>query len=338
VGAVCVGGGGAGGQGLAQSNSSASGGGGGLAWGNFEVVPGESFTVVIGAAGQSTGTNTQTSGTSSYITRNVSFKGFISGTNLFITEVLSGIITTGINITGAGVTATSIDAFQTGEYGKEGTYTIGVSQTIGTLASSITFSGTIIIMVGGGGGAAGGSGGGFVTNTNIFPSGLNCGGGSGGNSTTGSTGSTIRGAPGGGAGGYGGNGGSALRTTASASQYNGVYPSIIGSGASTSASSGATARAFGGGGGGTGIFGWGKDGGADARGSISSPALNAAGLGGSGGTNGSAPAGTGQGGNYGGGGGGQGNAYVSGSANGGGGAVRIVWGKGRVYPNYVPDV
>jgi hypothetical protein len=346
VGAVCIGGGGAGGQGLAQTNSCSSGGGGALVWGNFAVVPGESFTVVIGAGGQSTATNVQTAGGASSITRNVSFNGFISGTSLFITQVLSGIITTGISITGAGVTTTTITAFQTGEYGKVGTYTIGISQTVGTLASPITFSGTIQVMQAGGGGVGGTSaaptgasaGGTFSVNSNIFPGGLGYGGGNGGNSTSGSTASTISGAQGGAAGGYAGNGASALRTTASAGTGAGSYAPTIGSGAPTTGQSSAVARSFGAGGGGVGIFGQGADGGAAARTGANAPSLSLGGLGGSGGSDGSTHTNTGNGGNYGAGGGGQGNAFVSGSANGAGGAVRFVWGKGRVYPNHVPDV
>ena len=68
IGVVCIGGGGGGGQGTAQTSSSSSGGGGALTWANFPVSPGESFTVVIGAAGLSTGTGTQTAGGASYIT------------------------------------------------------------------------------------------------------------------------------------------------------------------------------------------------------------------------------------------------------------------------------
>ena len=345
VGAVCIGGGGGGGQGLAQTNSCSSGGGGALVWGNFKVTPGESFTVVIGAAGQSTGTNTQTAGGASYITRNVSFKGFISGTSLFITEVLSGIITTGISITGAGVTTATINSFVTGEYGKEGTYIVSVSQTVGTLASTITFSGTIEVMRAGGGNVGGtaaaptgaSAGGTFSVSSAILPTGT-YGGGNGGNSTSGSTASTISGAQGGAAGGYAGNGASALRTTASTGTGAGSYAPTIGSGAPTTGQSSAVARSFGAGGGGVGIFGQGTDGGASARTGANAPTLSLGGLGGSGGSDGSTHASTGNGGNYGAGGGGQGNAFVSGSGNGAGGAVRFVWGKGRVYPNHVPDV
>ena len=139
---ICaIGGGGAGMQG-SSTTGKGSGAGGALAWANFSCRPGESFTVVAGAGGQSTALNTATAGGSSTITRTVSFRGFTSGTSLFITEMLSGLITTGITITGSGVSSTTINAFVTGEYGYEGTYTIGVSQTVGTLASPITFSGT----------------------------------------------------------------------------------------------------------------------------------------------------------------------------------------------------
>jgi len=339
VGVVCIGGGGAGGQGLAQTNSCASGSGGALIWGNFPVVPGENFTVVIGAGGTSTGTNTQTAGGPSHITRTVSFKGFMSGTSLFITEVISGIIFTGLFLSGPGISLTPIiTAFVTGEYGKEGTYTISNTQTIGSLESPTTFTGAMEVMRAGGGGAAGAAAGTGTVNANIFLSGTTYGGGSGGGSTTGSTASTIRGGAGGGAGGYAGNGASALRTTASASASDGVYATPIGSGAPTSGSSGTTARAHGAGGGGVGIFGQGPDGGAAVRTSAILPALTAGGQGGSGGGDGVTNGSAGGGGAYGGGGGGQGNAWVSGRAFGGAGAVRFVWGKGRTYPQYVPDI
>ena len=347
IGAVCIGGGGGGGQGLAQTNSSSSGGGGALTWANFPVTPGESFTVVIGVAGQSTGTATQTAGGASHITRNVSFKGFISGTNLFITEVVSGIITTGIAITGAGVTPTTISTFVTGEYGKTGTYTIGASQTVGTLESTITFSGTIEVMRAGGGNVggpssapiAGASGGTRTYSTGVLPNSLMRGGGNGGGSNSGSTASTIVGGAGGAAGGWMGNGPSSLRGAPSTGASNGIYPTPFMSGAPCSGEGGSSSRVAGGGGGGVGIYGQGPDGGYLVRsGNGTQLAAASPGYGGSGGTNGAARAGNGNGGNFGGGGGGQGNAYVGGNCNGGGGAVRFVWGKGRTYPQYVPDI
>jgi len=260
--AVCIGGGGPG----LQSNSTTGktgGSGAGLCWAGWNCVPGETFTVVAGAAGASTGVNLWTNGGASSITRNVSFKGFISGTNLYITEVISGLITTGITITGSGVTSTTINAFQTGENGKEGTYTVGTSQTVGTLFSPVTFSGTRTLMTANGGSnsgsAASSSTGGTATVATGSLGSASYSGGTGGQGTTSTTG---RGQGGGGAAGYGGNGANASNTGGSA--QNGAYPAtggvtaFPGSGAS-GANSGATALGVGAGGGGGGLCGGGKD-------------------------------------------------------------------------------
>lgn len=341
---VCaIGGGGAGMQGSSATGKGA-GGGGSLCWANFRCEPGEAFTVVAGAAGQSTALNTATAGGNSTVTRNVSFKGFISGTNLYITEMISGLITTGITITGSGVTSTTINAFQTGEYGYEGTYTIGVSQTVGTLSSPITFSGTLLLLTAVGGAAAVAAGLGtpgsyaFSVHATAKSSG-------GMNSSAGgasSTSTTAFGGGGGGAGGYrpdaftGGNGRSA------GSAANGQYPTpyagnrLACTGASSGASTGRTTLAMGGGGGGTGIYGWGKDPLQDS-GQVSS-AINSQGIAGSGGTDGSVIASTGQGGTFGGGGGGAGNNYTAGRSNGGPGGVRITWGARHKYPAPTLDV
>jgi hypothetical protein len=337
--AVCIGGGGPG----LQSNSTTGktgGGGAGLCWAGFECVPGETFTVVAGAAGASTGVNLWTNGGTSSITRNVSFKGFISGTSLHITEVTSGRITTGLTITGSGVTSTTINAFQTGEYGKVGTYTVGTSQTVGSITSPITITGTQLLMSATGGTnsgtAASASSGGTasVPGTNLGSASYS--GGTGGQGTTATTG---RGQGGGGAAGYGGNGANASNTSGSAA--NGAYPAtggltaFPGSGAS-GANSGATALGVGAGGGGVGLFGWGKDPNIDNFTNTAGPTVTAQGFGGSGGTDGSAPNSTGTGGTYGGGGGGAGS-YTAGRSNGGPGAVRITWGR-ATYPGPTVDV
>lgn len=335
--AVCIGGGGPGLQGTSATGKT-GGGGGGLAYAGWECVPGETFTVVAGAAGVSTGVNLYTNGGQSTITRNISFKGFISGTSLHVTEVISGLITTnGITITGTGVTATNIDGFITGEKGKVGTYLINSSQTVGSLASPITFSGTQILMYGYGGTNSGSttiasSGGGAALagghlGGNVFS------GGTGGQGVTATTG---RGQGGGGAAGYGGNGANASNTGGSA--QNGSYPagnpsSFPGSGASGPNSG--TALNCGGGGGGVGIFGWGLDPNINAFTNTAGPTVTV-GFGGSGGTNGAAPLGNGLGGTYGGGGGGAG-VYSAGRCSGGPGAVRIVWGR-MTYPGPTVDV
>jgi len=339
---VCaIGGGGAGMQGTTTTGKG-SGGGGALAWANFKCEPGESFTVVAGAAGQSTALNTATAGGASTVTRNVSFKGFISGTNLYITEMISGLITTAITITGSGVTSTTINAFQTGEYGKEGTYTIGTSQTVGTLDSPITFSGTLLLMTAGGGGAALAVGGGTPSGGtySVHSTAKSSGGMSGGAGGTSNSSTTAFGGSGGGAGGYQGTAGGAGRNSSSA--LNGNYPTpyvanrISMTGGSSSGRNGGAAGAMGAGGGGTGIYGTGREPGQD-TGQVSS-ALNSGGVAGSGGQDGTAPAGTGQGGQFGGGGGGSGNNYTAGRANGGIGGVRITWGARHKYPAPTTDV
>jgi hypothetical protein len=340
---VCViGGGGAGGQGTTTTGKG-SGAGGALAWGNFPCMPGETFTVVAGDAGQSTALNTQTSGGTSSVTRNVSFKGFISGTNLFVTEMISGLITTGITITGAGVTSTNINAFQTGEYGFEGTYTISVSQTVGSLTSPITFSGTLSLLTAGGGEAARAAGAGTPAGGtySVHASAKSSGGMNGGAGGPGSTSTTAQGAGGGGAGGYSGTAGGAAPNAGTA--QNGAYPTPYGganltnlTGGSTSGSTGKASLACGGGGGGTGIYGWDKDPLIDSG--QGTTLITSAGIAGSLGQDGSVVASTGQGGQFGGGGGGAGNNFSSGRSNGGIGGVRITWGARHKYPTPTTDV
>jgi hypothetical protein len=305
-------------------------------------MPGESFTVVAGAAGQSTALNTATAGGASTITRNVSFRGFTSGTSLFITEMISGLITTGITITGAGVTSTTINAFVTGEYGYEGTYTIGVSQTVGTLESPITFSGTLLLLTAGGGAAALAVGGGTPAGgtISIHSTAKSSGGASGGAGGPSSSSTTAQGASGGGAGGYSGTAGGAGNNAGAAANGNYPTPYVANrysmTGGSSSGRTGNANLAMGSGGGGTGIYGTGKDALMDTG--QPSSGLNAQGIGGSGGTDGTTFGSTGQGGQFGGGGGGAGNNYTAGRSNGGIGGVRITWGARYKYPAPTTDV
>lgn len=337
-----IGGGGAGMQG-SSTTGKGSGAGGALAWANFKCEPGESFTVVAGAAGQSTALNTSTAGGTSSVTRNVSFKGFTSGTSLYITEIISGLITTGITITGSGVTSTTINAFQTGEYGYEGTYTIGVSQTVGSLTSPITFSGTLLLASAGGGAAALAPGGGTPAGGtySVHSTAKSSGGMNGGAGGPGSTSTTAQGAGGGGAGGYSGTAGGAGPNAGSA--QNGAYPTPYGganltnlTGGSTSGSTGKASLAMGGGGGGTGIYGWNKDPLIDSG--QGTTLITSQGVAGSLGQDGSVVASTGQGGQFGGGGGGAGNNFTAGRSNGGIGGVRITWGARNKYPAPTTDV
>ena len=334
---ICaIGGGGSGMQGSSTSGKG-SGGGGGLCWANFNCKPSEQFTVVVGAGGQSLALNAATAGGASTLVRNANFFGYISGTNLYVTRTNLGTITIGMALTGSGVTACTITGFQTGEYGNEGTYTVSVSQTVGSLFALTNFAGTLTLVTAGGGGAApSGAGGTFSAHSSAKSS----GGASGGAGGAGSTSTTAFGGSGGGAGGYQGTAGGAGRNAGAAA--NGNYPTPYTAnrysmtGGSSSGRNGGTALTMGAGGGGTGIYGTGKDANMD-TGQVSS-ALNAQGIGGSGGTDGAAPGGTGQGGTYGGGGGGAGNNYTAGRSNGGPGGVRITWGARHKYPAPTTDV
>jgi hypothetical protein len=133
------------------------------------------------------------------------------------------------------------------------------------------------------------------------------GGGAGGNS---GGNSTDTGSGGGGAGGYSAAGGAGGTTGAGSSSTGG------GGGGG-----GATNSGQGYGGGGVGVLGAGSNG--------TGGALNAIGTGGSGGANGTRPAG----GAYGGGGGACDDDTSSAGGAGGQGAVRIIWGAGRSYPS-----
>jgi hypothetical protein len=133
------------------------------------------------------------------------------------------------------------------------------------------------------------------------------GGGAGGNS---GGNSTDTGSGGGGAGGYSAAGGAGGTTGAGSSSTGG------GGGGG-----GATNSGQGYGGGGVGVLGAGSNG--------TGGALNAIGTGGSGGANGTRPAG----GAYGGGGGACDDDTSSAGGAGGQGAVRIIWGPGRAYPS-----
>lgn len=132
------------------------------------------------------------------------------------------------------------------------------------------------------------------------------GGGAGGASSA----TADTGGGGGGAGGYSGNGGAGGSSGAGGNGAGG------GGGGG-----GATNSGQGYGGGGVGLLGQGTNG--------TGGALNAVGTGGSGGDNGTRPAG----GIYGGGGGGTDDDTETGGGVGRQGAVRIIWGGGRAYPS-----
>ena len=70
------------------------------------------------------------------------FKGYIAGTTLTVTSVISGTVIQGTRYSGTGVAAgTMIDAPQlSGTSGAAGTYQVNVSQSVGSVGAPVTFS------------------------------------------------------------------------------------------------------------------------------------------------------------------------------------------------------
>lgn len=279
VSVVCVGGGGAG-----SAYFGCGGAGGGLAYkNNITVVPGVSYTVVVGNGG---------AGQLDSATRG-SASGSIPAANGGNSSFSNGVIT---------VTATG------GQHG------FGLSATTRTLPSGGTPSGTFD------GGGNGGTCAGDYSRTSWQSSG---GGGAGGYSGTGGVGagspvsnSTLISAT---AGSGGGGGGGGSRKVSTSNSYGGA------------------------GGGGVGIYGEGSSGAAGLTNTTtaasSQVSTNIAGQGGSSGAGGSISTnlsiGEGGSGGFFGGGGGSGHSASSTSRGGSGqnGAVRIIWGVGRVFPS-----
>jgi hypothetical protein len=250
VSAVAVGGGGGP---NANADGAAGGGGGGLGWkNNIQVVPGQSYTVVVGAGGTRATTGTSPAGGQSY---------FIDP------STVAG------NGGGGGISASN-----TGGAG-----------------------GTFV----GDGGGNGGAGGGRNGSTSQSGGGGGAGGytGNGGNGSNGTNNGTGSGGSGGGGGG--GGGGGSLGTGGS-----GGGVGILGQGISGAKGASTTADGRGG-------FG-GSGGGNAFSASTDTAAVSVYGTG----VNQSVP------GLYGGGGSGSENPTVLEQANGGGGAVRIIWNYG----------
>lgn len=154
------------------------------------------------------------------------------------------------------------------------------------------------------------------------PGGTYIGDGGGNGGSGGSTTSSFRACGGGGAGGYSGNGGNGAGAPSPGTGGNGAGGGGGGGGRGGSAD-------YGGGGGGVGVLGEGSNG----TGGVAPGANATSGTGGSGGATGGP---FGNGGAYGGGGGGADNCFNE-AGNGGGGAVRIIWGTGRAFPNTLTD-
>ncbi len=199
-------------------------------------------------------------------------------------------------------------------------------------ASSFTYGGTSTTANGGGGGYGNQDSSGSPGNGGTI-SGTTTGGGSGGNG--GQDQNNWGGPGGGGAGGYTGNGGNGASTTGDGSNANQGSGGSGGGGGG--GGKGGQSEMGGGGGGGVGIKGQDTSGG----GGGGQPQNAIGGSGGGGGSNGQEGGQGqslhgGQGGNYG---GGHGGSQSSGTANTGGvGAVRIIWGPNRTFPNNAGDI
>jgi hypothetical protein len=174
-----------------------------------------------------------------------------------------------------------------------------------------------------------GVGGGGADNNTVFPYGAAGPGGgfTGDGGGTGGPGGIYSGAGpwtgyggGGGAGGYSGTGGT-----------GGGAPTGIGTGGSGGAGGGSPGGGGSGGGGGVGIYGAGTSGAAGGKDPANGWPISPAG-GGSGGEGGSTVL---SGGRFG---GGAGNATTGNEGRGTGGAIRIIWGGGRSYPNNAANV
>ena len=281
--AVAVGGGGSGGHYFGWG-----GGGGGLGWKNtISVIPGNAYTVVVGAGG--TGNSEALQGEAS--TYEPGSTAAANGKDSFF--ISSGTVAGFGGMHGGGNSNTSSD-------------------------SSRAFGGSYVGDGGGNGGAGWGP-----YNTSFGVNYLSSGGG--------------------GAGGYSGNGGNGAGSNGS---QDGAWVEATsgsgggGGGASSRFVDTAVTSLGGAGGGGVGLLGLGTSGASGTFNSTTTPATQVnetKGLGGSGGSDGfiSTTANTGGGGGlYGGGGGSShGDSAQSVAGAGGSGAVRIIWGINRSFPN-----
>lgn len=98
---------------------------------------GSTLSYNISSATTYCGSTYTTSGTTPIVLTGAatSFTGSISGTTLTVTAVATGTITVGQTIAGSGITAgTTITGYQWGAAGGAGSYTVSVSQTVGSTA------------------------------------------------------------------------------------------------------------------------------------------------------------------------------------------------------------
>ena len=200
-------------------------------------------------------------------------------------------------------------------------------------ASTFSYGSTSVVAGGGGGGQGDGNqSSGMSAGSGGTPTGYT-GGGNGGD---GGTDYVNWGGPGaGGAGGYAGNGGTGASTTGDGN--NAVNGGNGTGGSGGGGGKGGQSEVGGGGGGGVGMYGQGASG-SGGTGHPSNATVGGGGGAGSGGSAGGSGQGAsgGQGGNYG---GGHGGPQGGGTGNSGAqGAVRIVWGTGRSFPNNASQV
>ena len=197
--------------------------------------------------------------------------------------------------------------------------------------SKFTYNGVDYAIAGGGGGGNGNGESGGNPGAGGQPSGSYDGGGNGGNG--GQDSQNYGGPGGGGAGGYSGNGGNGA--TSQANGTGAVTGQAGSGGGGGGGGKGGQSEAGGGGGGGVGLFGQGTSGnggggqGQNSTGGTGGNAGSNGNNGGSGGNQGNHAGGSG--GSYGGGHGGPQSSQSAG--NPGGGAVRVIWGMGRSFPN-----
>ena len=197
--------------------------------------------------------------------------------------------------------------------------------------SKFTYNGVDYAIAGGGGGGNGNGESGGNPGAGGTIGGNNDGGGNGG--AGGQDSQNYGGPGGGGAGGYSGNGGNGA--TSQANGTGAVTGQAGSGGGGGGGGKGGQSEAGGGGGGGVGLFGQGTSGnggggqGQNSTGGTVGNAGSNGNNGGSGGNQGNHAGGSG--GSYGGGHGGPQSSQSAG--NPGGGAVRVIWGMGRSFPN-----
>ena len=212
VNAVAIGAGGGGAAGFNTGTAVAQGGGGGgLGWkNNIPVIPGNTYTVTVGAGGPGSAWKQATAGGSSWFISSATVAGNGGGASTAIQVPSAGGTYVGTGGGNGGTNATGADTFRCSGGGGAGGYS-GTGGTGGWVGAGSAGAG------GGGGGGAGcngsNTGGGGGGGTGIYGQGSNGSGGAfgaaAGPGTGGSSGASgIAGSGQGGAGGaYGGGGG-----------------------------------------------------------------------------------------------------------------------------------